>query len=267
MHASSSPASPVAGRVVLVAEDNAVNRLVARGVLEGLGYVVDFANDGLEAVTAVTLASDRFVAIIMDCQMPRLDGYEATRRIRQLETTTATTATTTRVPIVALTASVLAGERQRCLDAGMDEFLVKPVDFDLLEKILARWVDGVLPDEVAAPVDASGVLDLGRIQMLKDLQTGTGRSFFSDCVESFLARLPADLRAIDTAVHDADHRALATAAHGLKGSAQNLGAAEVGRVCQGLEEAGEHGNITEATRLSAELHHQIRRTQQAMQAT
>jgi CheY-like chemotaxis protein/HPt (histidine-containing phosphotransfer) domain-containing protein len=261
VHASSSPASPSQERVVLVAEDNAVNRLVARGVLEGLGYVVDFANDGLEAVAAVTLAPDRFVAIIMDCQMPRLDGYEATRRIRQLETAT------TRVPIVALTASILPGERQRCLAAGMDEFLAKPVDFDLLETVLAQWVDGVLPDEVAAPVDASGVLDLGRIQMLKDLQTGTGRSFFADCVESFMARLPVDLTAIDTAVHDADHQALTRAAHALKGSAQNLGAAEVGRVCQALEAAGEHGDFTEATRLSVELHHQVGRTQHALQAS
>jgi CheY-like chemotaxis protein len=261
VHASSSPASLIQGRVVLVAEDNAVNRLVARGVLEGLGYVVDFANDGLEAVSAVAVAPDRYVAIIMDCAMPRLDGYEATRRIRQLETAQS------RVPIVALTASILPGERERCLAAGMDDFLVKPVDFELLETILAQWVDGVLPDEVTAPVDASGVLDLGRIQMLKDLQTGTGRSFFADCVESFLARLPIDLGAIDLAVHDADHQALARAAHALKGSAQNLGAAEVGRVCQALEAAGEQENSPEATRLSAELHQQVGRTQQALQAS
>ena len=107
-----------------------------RGMLEGLGFDVEFAEDGREAVSAVTSEPGRFVAVLMDCQMPRLDGYAATRAIREWERPGA------RLPIIAMTASVVVGEEDRCLEAGMDDFLVKPVDFELLGSTLARWVDG-----------------------------------------------------------------------------------------------------------------------------
>jgi PAS domain S-box-containing protein len=114
---------------ILVAEDNHINRLVLRTQLEKLGYEAEIVMTGLEAVDA--LARDAYDLVLMDCEMPVMDGYEATRRIRQSDYP--------RVPIIAVTAHAMSGDRERCLLAGMDDFLSKPVDMQLLAQILAKW--------------------------------------------------------------------------------------------------------------------------------
>ena len=161
---------------------------------------------------------------------------------------------------------MVVGEEDRCLEAGMDDFLVKPVDFELLGSTLARWVDG-------APVatgghritDDSGLLDLERITMLREFGSGE-RSFFEQFVHTFRARLPHDLEAIRSAVRTGDHRRLSEAAHLLKGSAQNLGAAELGRVCQTLEDAGLAGDLSRADRLLTALQEQASAAVAALRA-
>jgi two-component system sensor histidine kinase/response regulator len=253
-------ASDAPAKVVLVAQDGAAHQMVARGLLEGVGYQVDFAVNGLEAVAAFTATPDRFAAILMGCELPRLDGYEATRVIRQLERPGA------RVPVIAIAASALLAEPERCLAAGMDDVLVQPIAFGLLEATLARWVDGVEPDDdPARVVDMTGLLDMDRIHMLQELPTSEG-SFFAVCVESFLTRLPEDLQAIQTAVDARDRTGLVAAAHSLKGSAQNLGAAAVGRSCQALEEAAERPDHSDAAALTAALRLHVDRTVLALQA-
>jgi CheY-like chemotaxis protein/HPt (histidine-containing phosphotransfer) domain-containing protein len=253
--------NPISFGLVLVAEDNAVNRLVAGGVLENLGYQVEFAHDGLEAVDAMTRSRDRFVAVLMDCQMPRLDGFEATRVIRKMEPSGA------HMPVIAMTASVLPGDRERCFEAGMDDFLTKPIDVGLLESTLARWVRGeasttvggashAKPQEVVSEEDPTGLLDLDRIRMLHGLKPGD-QSFFEKFSETFVARVAGDVAAIEATIRDGDHPRLAMAAHSLKGSAQNLGAAEVGRACQALEDAGDRHDITDAPGLLLELRRQV----------
>ncbi len=243
---------------VLVVDDIVVNQMVARGVLEGLGYTVEFARDGLEAVAAVAATPGHFAAVLMDCQMPQLDGYEATRVIRQLERQDL------RVPVIAMTASTLAGERERCLDAGMDDFLLKPVDFELLESTLARLVGGTPPPEDDRPrADASGLLDLTRIRMLRDLRPGD-QSFLAQFVDTFIDSVPDDVAAIAEAVRVADHGRLVEAAHSLKGSAQNLGAADVGRVCGALEDAGRRKDEIAAAELIPVLEDLVQRTLSAL---
>ena len=258
---ATDPARESSRGTVLVAEDNVVNQMVARGVLEGLGYTVHFANDGMQAVAAITATPDRFVAVLMDCQMPQLDGYEATRVIRQLEEPGA------RLPVIAMTASTVQGERERCLAAGMDDFLVKPIDFGLLESTLDRWVGGESsPECEERPTpDASGLLDLTRIRMLHDLRPGD-RSLFQQFVDTFVAKAPEDVAAIASAVRVADHSRLVEAAHTLKGSAQNLGAVEVGRVCEALENAGGRKDAFEAADLLPVLESQLELTVLALQA-
>jgi PAS domain S-box-containing protein len=118
---------------VLVVEDNPVNRKVAVGMLNQLGYQADVAEDGVAAVEAFN--ANRYDAILMDCQMPRMDGYDATRAIRSMETKT-------RTPIVAMTASAMASDREQCLAAGMDDFLTKPVARDLLAVALRQCFEG-----------------------------------------------------------------------------------------------------------------------------
>jgi signal transduction histidine kinase/CheY-like chemotaxis protein len=117
---------------VLVAEDNHVNQLVAVGMLEYLGYTTEVAGNGIEALAA--LSRTRFDAVLMDCQMPEMDGYAATQALRQIE------APDRRTPVIAMTAGVTEGDRERCIDAGMDDYVSKPVDPQELGRTLARWL-------------------------------------------------------------------------------------------------------------------------------
>jgi len=114
-----------------------------------LGFQVDIVSDGTEAVKAATTTS--FRAILMDCQMPHLDGYDATREIRRLE------ATTHRVPIIAITASAMPSDQERCLAAGMDEYLTKPLNLEMLAAVLDRWAPDTPPhDDDARPAAVRG---------------------------------------------------------------------------------------------------------------
>jgi len=126
---SESTTSPSLGSILLV-EDNPVNQLVAEGLLEDIGYDVTIANDGQEALDR--LHSERFDAVLMDCQMPVLDGFEATRQWREHERSNGLPA----LPIIALTANAVVGDRERCIDAGMSEYVTKPIDSERLEEIL-----------------------------------------------------------------------------------------------------------------------------------
>ena len=255
--ASAPDATPSLRGTVLVAEDNVVNQMVARGMLEGLGYGVEFADDGVAAVAAVTASPGKYLCVLMDVRMPLLDGYAATRAIREHE------GTGDRVPIIAMTASAVLGDKEACVEAGMDDFLVKPVGFELLESTLAHWIDGTPSEPSASAAEDGGVLDLDRIQMLQDLRPGD-RSLFDKFVATFLERVSDDVRAIDAAVRGGDHVQLVDAAHRLKGSAQNLGAVEVGRVSQALEAAGERQDIADAVALIPLLAEQVERASYAL---
>ncbi len=231
---------------VLVVEDNPVNQLVARGMVTSLGYDVDIAQDGVEAV-AVMGSDHGYVAVLMDCQMPRLDGYAATEAIRKQE------GPGHHVPIIAMTAAAISGERQRCLAAGMDDFMVKPVDRGVLESLLERWIQAETTDQRGTGTAvASGTLDAARMRMLRDLEPGDP-TMFHGFVDSFLRSAPRDLHAIKVAVGAQDPLAVADTAHRLKGSASNLGVSRVAALSDQLEEAGRSRDLTDAAALYADL--------------
>ena len=128
-------AAPGAAGMILLVEDNKVNQMVGSKVLQNLGYRYDIANNGLEGVRAFEAGS--YDAVLMDCQMPEMDGYEATGAIRRLE---ADTGAARRTPIIAMTAAAMEGDREACLASGMDDFITKPVRLEIVATVLARWV-------------------------------------------------------------------------------------------------------------------------------
>jgi CheY-like chemotaxis protein/anti-sigma regulatory factor (Ser/Thr protein kinase) len=138
-HPSSRPAPPEGERAcILLVDDSEINRIVGRGLLESLGYEVETVSSGAAALDV--LRDGRYAAVLMDCLMPEMDGYEATRRIRALD------GPERHIPIVALTAAAMAGDRERCLAAGMDDYVSKPLDLDLLDAALARCRAGAVPE-------------------------------------------------------------------------------------------------------------------------
>ncbi|MCW2794470.1 MAG: sensor hybrid histidine kinase [Nocardioides sp.] len=260
--AEPADAEPATTQTVLVVEDNRVNQMVATGLLDSLGYHSEVAQDGIEAVEMLT-HPHAYAAVLMDCRMPRLDGYDATRRIRQAEPEG------TRVPIIAMTASALEGERERCLEAGMDDFLTKPVERAQLEAMMRLWARGETaagPTPEGAP-DEPGpdVLDRSRVQMLDGL-VKDGVSFFERTAASFLSRVGEQVQAIRDAVLARDAAGLTAAAHLLKGSALNLGLPLVGAAAARLEELGDEGRTDGAAEPLLQLAHEVDRAVAALRA-
>ena len=255
---------------VLLVEDNEVNQLVAVGFLETLGYSADVAGNGEEAVAMATRAPTRYDAVLMDLQMPVLDGFAATRQIRAAETAGR------RVPIIAMTASAFEGEREKCLAAGMDDFLTKPVDRVRLSSVLrAHAAPGgaqplpEAPEPVPEPVSESAaggtpLLDPSRIEEL--LEMGEGAAVLvKRAVDNFVSRTPETLAELHAAVVACDAEALRAGAHKLKGSALNLGALRVAEVSLALEELGREGSPAEGSPLLDDLEESLHDAAVALQ--
>ncbi len=225
------PAERVAGVLrVLVVEDNSVNRDVARGLLETLGCQVDVAGDGAEAVVACTQVE--YDVVLMDCQMPHLDGYEATRRIRSSE------GSGRRTPVIGLTASAMKGDRERCLAAGMDDYLPKPVRPGDLEAVLHRWGGGARAGEIVAEArlgEEGGPLDP---VVFGDLRSFTSSGFLIEAIDRFLSETPARIEVLHEARSRGDADFFSRRAHSLRGSAAILGALRLMKLAASLEERG-----------------------------
>ena len=239
------------GQRVLVVEDNEVNQMVAGGLLESMGYTVALADDGLAALEV--LAQRSFDAVLMDVQMPRMDGYAATRALRERE------GAGRRTPVIAMTATAVEGERARCLDAGMDDYLTKPVDPAALADALARWTGKpheeapVSDDEVVLPptppIDG---LDVERLDMLRDLDPGD-TTYLDRAIGNFRANsvTAVDPRRAPVLADDAD--AMRQAAHKLAGSALNLGVVRSAAAARALEWLGDAGTTEGALELVGPL--------------
>ena len=246
--------------VVLLVEDHKMNQLVATRMLAKLGYRADVANNGREAIDAMAVGA--YDAVLMDCQMPVMDGYEATRQLRRAESDSGQ-----HVPIIAMTAAAMQGDREACLEAGMDDYITKPVGVAAIAAVLERWI----APKAAPVVDHSGMqsttddpaLDRERFAVLRDLDTGDGE-LLGTLVYEFLkdgTQLLTDLR---DAIAEGDPQAVERAGHTLKGASANLGAVRLARVCGKIEALGRAAALGTAPRLVDEAAAELERVRAAL---
>lgn len=243
-------ARPRRGRVLLV-EDNTTNQIVAAGVLDHLGFEVDIAADGVQALDR---GADRgYLAVLMDCQMPRMDGYEATRRWREREQEAAAPGVAPhRTPIIAMTAAALREDRERCLAAGMDDYLSKPFEPDDLAAALGRWLEQ--PEPEPADVPTAGLPAQTIADRLAELRKYAQPETITNLITTFLDEAPSQLAALDLAVCEGDADAVRLAAHGLRGAASSLGAGAMASVCELLEVSASNHDLTGARDALGRLH-------------
>ena len=232
---------PVKPRILLV-EDNPVNLMVAQRLLQVLGAECDTAGNGQVALEKLDQA--QFDLVLMDCQMPVLDGYSATRRWRELEQERKASR---RMPIVAMTANAMAGDRQKCLDAGMDDYLAKPVTKIELEQCIARWKSSAMSVPEATPSAAQlndrapSVLDQ---RVLAELREVLG-SEVDKIIAVYLEDAPRLIAQLERAAVNIDPIALRVTAHTLKSSSANVGAMTLSDAARDLEHAARDGTMTQ----------------------
>ena len=226
------------GALVLVAEDNEVNQKVAVRMLESLGFRARVVGNGADAVDAV-LSGD-YAAVLMDCQMPVMDGFRATEEIRRREGRIRHT------PVIALTAGAMQGDAERCLAAGMDDYLSKPVLRPALQAKLVQWVPtAARPVATVAPTDSGAVVgDAAFDRSVLDQLRSIGKpedDLVAEVLPIFLEEMDANMAALVPAVEAGDGLRVRDLAHALKGSSANLGAKAFAQAASVLETAAEEG--------------------------
>ncbi|EQD27423.1 multi-sensor hybrid histidine kinase, partial [mine drainage metagenome] len=232
-------ASPAARGRILVVDDNPVNQLVALRMLEKMGHVVDVADNGVVALERV--AGNHYDAVLMDCQMPAMDGFEATREIRFRE------GGDWHTPIIAMTAGAMRGDEEKCLEAGMDAYLSKPITADSLARVMGRWTmlgARSHPGPQVLQVE-DGLLDTTLISGLRDL----GAEEFRNLIQLFLSDGAERVAALRSAEADGDGPAIGNIAHSLRGSAATFGARALAQLCAELQEQASSGELAERTTL------------------
>jgi two-component system sensor histidine kinase/response regulator len=267
----------VAGAPVLLVEDNPVNLEVALGILENFGCKVATATDGKEALERY--ASGEFKLIFMDCQMPEMDGFKATAEIRKQEAQSGR-----RVPIIALTASAIEGDREQCLAAGMDDYVPKPFTTEQMRLALATWLGRssggagngkrdhltlVAPALAAAPPPIPITvepIDDRVLNVLAGLQRDGRPDIVSRVITLFLHSAPALVKDLEEGAASGDMALLHRASHTLKSASANVGAGLLSAHCKELEALARTGSVPDAPSRVATIVEDFRRAQSALTA-
>jgi signal transduction histidine kinase/CheY-like chemotaxis protein/HPt (histidine-containing phosphotransfer) domain-containing protein len=236
------PASRRLRGKVLLAEDNESNLIVARAQLERLGLEVISAGDGQQALDV--LAGETVDLVLMDCQMPILDGFAATAALREREA-----GSDRHLPVIALTANAMKGDRERCVAAGMDDYLAKPYTGDELLAVLARW----LPAERRKPAPAASAqgevgddmvpLDPAALEKIRALSPDGADALVGQVLTAYLKAAEREWEHFDQGLADGDTAVLARAAHALKSSSFNVGANGLAERCSEIEQLGREGQM------------------------
>jgi CheY-like chemotaxis protein/HPt (histidine-containing phosphotransfer) domain-containing protein len=249
--------------LILVAEDSEVNQLLAVRMLDQCGFRSDIVGDGREAIEAI--AQTNYAAVLMDCQMPHLDGYEATRAIRRRERDGQ------RLVIIAMTAHSMAGDREKCLASGMDDYVSKPIRLQHLRETLARWVAGapVAAGEPGAPEDEElllpregeeEILDQAVIAELRALDAAVVHDLIELYFEDSVTQMPALARAVESE----DATSVAALAHRFKGASLAVGASLVSSIAAELEDRARDDDLTIAPQLLGLLERELSHTREVL---
>ena len=248
---------------LLVVEDHKVNQEVALGILEHLGYRADVAADGHSALRA--LAQKDYDMVLMDCQLPGMDGYEASRRIRQPDSAVRNHD----VPIIATTAHAMAGDREKCLSAGMNGYISKPLKPTALEETIEEWTAGKPAVVNRAPVRPEG-LTPSATTVAFDREDFVERMMLDEdmarkIVRRFMEDMPRQIASLAQAVTDLDTKAVRLVAHSIKGAAANVSGLEMREIAWKLEQAGGASDLTAATAALPELSASFERVRSTME--
>jgi CheY-like chemotaxis protein/HPt (histidine-containing phosphotransfer) domain-containing protein len=259
------PARERSALLILVVEDTPVNRAVASGLLVKCGFMAHTANNGSEALEAIS--TDSYDAVLMDCQMPVMDGYEATREIRRRER-----GGKRRIPIIAMTANSTEAERQRCLAVGMDDFLSKPLRKQLLEETLERWLtaSSTGTPEAGAPGPDTATARLGATrwellddEVLAELEA-LGEGMLGELLSEYFDGVERDLAELDTVIGRGEAFTAARIAHRLKGGSATIGARRVSELAADLEATAKAGDDRSAAALLDVIRSSLRETRAAL---
>ncbi|MGH1538699.1 MAG: response regulator, partial [Gammaproteobacteria bacterium] len=250
--APGSKSIPNFNATILIVEDNNANQQVAQAMLERLGCKCSIANNGIEALKLLELA--KYDAIFMDCNMPEMDGYETTNKVRKLGSEVS------QIPIIAMTANVLQGDREKCIQAGMNDYTRKPLKLEKLVEKIERWV-GVAPEEENVGQDTDTSLTMIKSTALADMtettvidhssinkdsvetlreNVGDG---FNDMVQVYIDDMEIMLRSLEKSVHEKDPSSLRHYAHSIKGSSSNFGASRLVHLAKQLEAIGKNDSV------------------------
>jgi CheY-like chemotaxis protein len=264
------PAKPL----VLVVDDDPLNRTVMSAMLQRLGYRFALATNGREAVEAVT--RDSYAAVLMDCLMPEMDGYEATAAIRQLEREGRPLGTQRHVPIIAVTAVAIKGARERCIAAGMDDYLSKPVMLQSINSLLNRWTATTDAEVRWSPAQAStpaepeeATIDPEALESLRAHDPDGGNVMIAHMIGDFAAEVGARLQSLQATRAAGDLQTLLQDLHFVAGCASIVGATRVERLARSLEVDGAVealGGTAGAVALAARLDEEVRRAQASLAA-
>ncbi len=242
---------------ILVAEDNPMNMKLAVTLLNRAGFSVDAVENGKMAIDA--LKKTAYDLVLMDVQMPQMDGFEATRIIREMEGEEKHT------PIIAMTAHAMKGDRERCLKAGMDDYISKPIEPQEMFKVIEKWTKPSDKKERIFPVgkyqEEEHIMDIP-IDLETTLKRFDGdKGFFKEMVLEFLSYVPKQLEILNEAVKKSDAKLVEREAHSIKGSAGNLGAKDLADSASKLELLGRDGDLSGALELIEHLKIDLKRVE------
>jgi len=279
-HAAARAKPARRARRVLLAEDNPVNVEVAKAMLESLGLEAHCARNGQEALHAVHEGG--WDAVLMDCQMPVMDGFAATNEIRRHEREMGRARS---LPVIAITANALQGDREACLAAGMDDYLSKPFTQQQLAAVIGRWVAlplvadrhpgdaphsepavEVAPSMPAPPVSAIDPVDRVALDKIRALSRDAGDALVQKVINAYVGDTPRHLDGLRQALNGGDADGIRRIAHGLKSASANIGAARLATLSRDLEQLGRAGSVDGAAPLLSDMENEFQSVRQSLHA-